>query len=191
LREQLTRLGLAQGFDELLCLPHLKGIETFWYQTETVRKVLKQFRGRVLLADEVGLGKTVEAAWCSRSICCAAWRAGLGPGPCLAGRAVAEELETKFDISCVTVTTRCCARIPSASGRRRGSSLRWRSPDARARRAAPGAVVRSRDRRYEAHHLRDRASQSYKLVDGLTKRFLLLLSATPVQNNLIESSTTC
>ena len=38
----------------------------------------------------------------------------------------------------------------------------------------------------EAHHLRDRASQSYKLVDGLTKRFLLLLSATPVQNNLIE-----
>jgi SNF2 family DNA or RNA helicase len=29
---------------------------------ETVRKVLKQHRGRVLLADEVGLGKTVEAA---------------------------------------------------------------------------------------------------------------------------------
>ena len=38
----------------------------------------------------------------------------------------------------------------------------------------------------EAHHLRDRASASYKLVDSLTKRFLLLLSATPVQNNLIE-----
>jgi len=38
----------------------------------------------------------------------------------------------------------------------------------------------------EAHHLRDRASKSYKLVDSLTKRFLLLLSATPVQNNLIE-----
>ena len=38
----------------------------------------------------------------------------------------------------------------------------------------------------EAHHLKDRASQSYKLVDGLPKRFLLLLSATPVQNSLIE-----
>ena len=38
----------------------------------------------------------------------------------------------------------------------------------------------------EAHHLRDRNSQSYKLVDALNKRFLLLLSATPVQNDLIE-----
>ena len=38
----------------------------------------------------------------------------------------------------------------------------------------------------EAHHLRDRASQSYKLVDRLNKRFLLLLSATPVQNDLTE-----
>ena len=31
-----------------------------------------------------------------------------------------------------------------------------------------------------------RSSQSYKLVDGLNKRFLLLLSATPVQNELTE-----
>jgi len=61
LRERFAHLGLAQGFDELLCLPQLHGIETFWYQVETVRKVLKQFRGRVLLADEVGLGKTIEA----------------------------------------------------------------------------------------------------------------------------------
>src|SRR6202043_3832730 len=38
----------------------------------------------------------------------------------------------------------------------------------------------------EAHHLRDRTSQSWKLVDALNKRFLLLLSATPVQNDLVE-----
>ena len=52
----------------------------------------------------------------------------------------------------------------------------------------PACVARSFDLVIvdEAHHLRDRASQSYKLVDALNKRFLLLLSATPVQNDLTE-----
>ena len=58
LRQELTQLGLIEGFDELLCLASLQGVEAHWYQIETVRKVLKQYRGRVLLADEVGLGKT-------------------------------------------------------------------------------------------------------------------------------------
>ena len=38
----------------------------------------------------------------------------------------------------------------------------------------------------EAHHLREQASASYRLVNALQKRFLLLLSATPVQNSLLE-----
>src|SRR5207253_3707939 len=61
LRYEMTQLGLLQGFDELLCLTALRGVETHWYQVEAARRALKQYRGRVLLADEVGLGKTVEA----------------------------------------------------------------------------------------------------------------------------------
>lgn len=38
----------------------------------------------------------------------------------------------------------------------------------------------------EAHRLRSRTSRSWQLVDRLRSRFLLLLSATPVENDLIE-----
>jgi len=56
-----THLTIQGGFDELLCLNTLEGVEKYFYQIETVKKVLKYFRGRVLLCDEVGLGKTIEA----------------------------------------------------------------------------------------------------------------------------------
>ena len=38
----------------------------------------------------------------------------------------------------------------------------------------------------EAHHLRNRSTLSWKLVNQIQKKYLLLLSATPLQNNLIE-----
>ena len=61
LHQEHARLSLLRGFDELLCLEGLHGVEHLPHQIETVRKVLRHFRGRVLLADEVGLGKTIEA----------------------------------------------------------------------------------------------------------------------------------
>jgi hypothetical protein len=61
LRIDHARLRLLRGFDELLCLEGLHGVEHLLYQIETVRRVLRYFRGRVLLADEVRLGKTIEA----------------------------------------------------------------------------------------------------------------------------------
>ena len=187
LRERLAYLGLAQGFDELLCLPHLKGIETFWYQTETVRKVLKQFRGRVLLADEVGLGKTIEAGMVLKEYLLRGMveRVLVLVPASLVGQ-WREELETKFDISFATTYDALLRDDPERfwSAPRIVASLAL----ARRREHAERLLAQSFDLVIvdEAHHLRDRASQSYKLVDGLTKRFLLLLSATPVQNNLIE-----
>lgn len=47
-----ARLGLLRGFDQLLCLEGLTGVEHLSHQIETVRKVLRHFRGRVLLADQ-------------------------------------------------------------------------------------------------------------------------------------------
>ena len=52
---------MAQNFEDLLCLPSLRGVDSYIYQQETVRKMLRHFKGRAVLADEVGLGKTIEA----------------------------------------------------------------------------------------------------------------------------------
>jgi SNF2 family DNA or RNA helicase len=38
----------------------------------------------------------------------------------------------------------------------------------------------------EAHHLKNRNTLNWKLVNDLQKRFLLMLTATPVENNLME-----
>jgi len=187
LRERFAHLGLAQGFDELLCLPHLNGIETFWYQVETVRKVLKQFRGRVLLADEVGLGKTIEAGMVLKEYLLRGMvESVLVLTPASLVGQWREELETKFDIACATTHDALLRNDPDAFWRQQ----RVIASIAQARRGehAQRLLTRNFDLVIvdEAHHLRDRSSQSYKLVDGLNKRFLLLLSATPVQNDLTE-----
>src|ERR1700732_3238294 len=103
MRERFTHLGFAQGFDELPCLPHLFGVEPLWHQIETVRKVLKQFHGRVLLADEVGLGKTIEAGMMLKEYLLRgmAERILVLAPAALVGQ-WREELETKFSFACAT-----------------------------------------------------------------------------------------
>jgi superfamily II DNA or RNA helicase len=187
LRERFLHLGLAQGFDELLCLPHLHQVEILRHQIETARKVLKQFRGRVLLADEVGLGKTIEAGIVLKEYLLRGMvETVLVLSPASLVGQWREELANKFDIHCATTQDatlrtdpdrlwgqkRIVASIALARRREHAERLAGRSFD---------LVIVD-----EAHHLRDRASQGYQLVDQLKKRFLLLLSATPVQNDLTE-----
>ena len=56
-----TGLADAESFDRLLSLERAAGLLRLSHQEETARKVLTVFLGRALLADEVGLGKTIEA----------------------------------------------------------------------------------------------------------------------------------
>jgi superfamily II DNA or RNA helicase len=187
LRGELARLSLFQGFDELLCLPALHGVETYWYQIETVRKVLKQYRGRVLLADEVGLGKTIEAGMVVKEYMLRgmADRLLILVPAALVGQ-WREEMAEKFGIDCAT-THDPLFRNDSASFWRQKRVI---ASIAAARRKEHAELLAGETFDVvvvdEAHHLRDQASASYRLVNGLQKRFLLLLSATPVQNNLIE-----
>ena len=187
LRERLTHLSLAQGFDELLCETQLTGVEPLSHQVETVRKVLRQFRGRVLLADEVGLGKTIEACMVLKEYALRgmAERALILAPASLVGQ-WAEELETKFSMRFATTYDPLLRENPAAFWSQKhiiasiATARRREHADHLAANAYDIVIVD------EAHHLKDRTSLSWKLVDVLNKRFLLLLSATPVQNDLVE-----
>jgi len=187
LRADFAHLSLLQGFDELLCIPLLHDVDVYWYQIETVRKVLKQFRGRVLLADEVGLGKTIEAGMVLKEYLLRgmAERVLILTPASLVGQ-WCEEMATKFSIDFAT----------SYDSLLRSDAVKfWAQP----RVIASIATARRQEHflhlanlKYdliivdEAHHLKNRATSNWKLVDSLQKRFLLLLSATPVQNSLVE-----
>jgi superfamily II DNA or RNA helicase len=187
LRAELAQLGLLQGFDELLCLPMLHGVETFWYQLETVRKVLKQFRGRVLLADEVGLGKTIEAGMVLKEYLLRGMAEKvlvLTPAT-LVGQ-WQEEMASKFGVEFATSYDVLVRNDPHAFW----SQPRVIASIATARRAEHQEFLAAQHYDLvivdEAHHLKNRATANWKLVNALNKRFLLLLSATPVQNSLVE-----
>lgn len=187
LRYEYTQLGLLQGFDELLCLPMLHDVETYWYQVEAVRKVLKQFRGRVLLADEVGLGKTIEAGMALKEYLLRgmAERVLVLTPATLVGQ-WQEEMATKFGIEFATSYDALVRNDPAQF---------WAQPRviasiATARRAEHQEILARQQYDIvivdEAHHLKNRQTANWKLVDSLNKKFLLMLSATPVQNSLVE-----
>ena len=60
LRLQAEALRLSRGFDQLLCLDEL-AVDHYDHQIQASLRALRDMRGRALLADEVGLGKTIEA----------------------------------------------------------------------------------------------------------------------------------
>ena len=60
LRERAARWWVSNQSDDLLALPHCR-IQRLEYQIRTALRVLGPMRGRALLSDEVGLGKTIEA----------------------------------------------------------------------------------------------------------------------------------
>ena len=187
LRSQFAHLSLLQGFDELLCLPLLHDVNTYWYQVETVRKVLKQFRGRVLLADEVGLGKTIEAGMVLKEYMLRGMaKKVLVLTPATMVGQWLEEMQTKFDIGFASSYDSLLRSDPE----RFWSQPRVIASIAAARRGEHLEVLRRQVYDLvivdEAHHLKNRSTINWKLVDALQKRFLLLLSATPVQNSLVE-----
>jgi SNF2 family DNA or RNA helicase len=187
-RLDLFNLSLMADYDQLTCLSSLTAIDKYWYQIETAKKVLRQLGGRALLADEVGLGKTIEAGliiaeYLARGMV----RSLLILTPASLVSQWQLELSEKFNISTITTDARDLQQAPEefwTENPRIVASINM------AKSAKHYAFVTNRAWDLvvvdEAHHLKNRSTLNWKLVNDLQKRFILMLTATPVQNSLVE-----
>jgi SNF2 family DNA or RNA helicase len=177
------RLAGAESFTELLSMARLVGVERHGYQIETVHRVLRTLRGRALLSDEVGLGKTIEAlmvlleyrvrGMANRVLVLAPpalvpqWVGELAAKAGIAARTTEREGEAVWRGDGVVVASLATARTQRHAGAVQAEA--W------------DLVIVD-----EAHRVKRRGSSSWKLVDGLRSRFLLLLTATPIETELEE-----
>jgi len=188
LRLMALRLGLVAGFDDLLALDAIDFVP-FDYQIRAARTALRRFRGRGLLSDEVGLGKTIEAGLVLKEYLLRQMVQRVlvltPPGLVEQWR---EELATKFKISEFVTNNDEAFRQQGPDAWLHfpyviASIATARRPEHREKITAESYDLVIVD---EAHHLKNRASVTWKLVNELQKRYILLLTATPVQNSLAE-----
>jgi SNF2 family DNA or RNA helicase len=182
LRVAAERWGAWVQPDRLMCLESLRGVERFDHQLRACRAVMSDLNGRAILADEVGLGKTIEAGIIIKEyVLRGAVRTVLVLVPASLCEQWRAELAEKFELEFVV------SRGPAGLWGRHPfviSSLetaRHERHRPRVRGAGYDLVVVD-----EAHRLRNHLTLGWKFLNDLNPRYLLLLTATPIQNDLRE-----
>jgi len=183
LHEMACAMDLCQPLDRLISLALLPDFVPYPHQVEVVKAVLGRFRGRAMLCDEVGLGKTIEAGlalleYIQRGL---ARRILILAPPSLTGQ-WQEELRRKFALDFVLqdeqrfegwgAHDRIIGSLATARLSRHAGELSELEFD---------LIIVD-----EAHHLRNRNTKTWQLVNSLKKRYILLLTATPMQNGLSD-----
>ena len=187
LRERAARWWVSNQSDDLLCLPNCR-IERLEYQIRTALRVMGPLRGRALLSDEVGLGKTIEAGLIIKELLTRGMvkKILVLTVPSLVDQ-WEEELLDKFGLAAVTTNDPLARTDPQKFWGENPcviASLHTAKQPAQlaiARQVPWDILVVD-----EAHYLRNRESQAWQAVNALPRHFLLLLTATPVQNSLEE-----
>ena len=173
--------GLIKNFDDLQCLAHIPQLTPLPHQIDTAKKVLGEMRGRAILADEVGLGKTIEAGLIIKEYMIR----GLAKKililvPASLVLQWVRELNQKFGIPAVAqkktyMWTQCDVVVASMDT---------------AKREPHREIVQNMEYDMlvvdEAHKLKNKKTSNYAFVAGLRKKYCLLLTATPIQNDLNE-----
>ena len=181
LRLRAERLSAVRGFERLLCLELIDVIH-YPHQLQTALTALQTMRARVLLCDEVGLGKTIEAGIIMKELIVRGLaRKILILVPASLTGQWQEEMLLKFGERFEILTS----KTPHWEEHDRViASLDTAKQEANAR------VIHELEYDLlivdEAHKLKDRGTQVYQFVSRVAKKYILMLTATPVHNNLRE-----
>ncbi|MFD0713743.1 DEAD/DEAH box helicase [Paenibacillus sp. GCM10027626] len=171
---------LIASFDDLQCMRSLPELEPMPHQLSTARKVLHEMSGRAILADEVGLGKTIEAGLVLKEYLVRGLvKRALILVPASLVLQWVRELNQKFGIAAVAQKKEhtwqydiVVASIDTAKRDPHRDILLAQDYDM--------LIID------EAHKLKNKKTTNYQFVGQLRKKYCLLLTATPVQNDLDE-----
>lgn len=168
-------------FEGLLAPKHLSHLTPLPHQLEVAKQVVENMNGKAILADEVGLGKTIEAGLILKEYMIRGLvKKVLILVPASLVSQWAMELNNKF-------------YIPAVAQRK---SYVWEQCDVvissidTAKRSPHREIINELDYDLiiidEAHKLKNNKTKNYEFVQNLKKKFCLLLTATPIQNRISE-----
>lgn len=168
-------------FEGLQAPKHLPQLTPLPHQLEVAKQVVEKMNGKAILADEVGLGKTIEAGLILKEYMIRGLvKKVLILVPASLVSQWAAELNQKFYIPAV----------------QQKKSYMWEQYDVivssidTAKRSPHREIVYEQDYDLviidEAHKLKNNKTKNYEFVQNLKKKFCLLLTATPIQNRIDE-----
>lgn len=178
---QIDRQLKISTFDGLIAPNHLPNLTILPHQLEVAKTVVEKMNGKAILADEVGLGKTIEAGLILKEYMIRGLvKKVLILAPASLVNQWAYELTTKF-------------YIPAVAQKK---SYVWEACDIvvssidTAKRSPHKEIVQNIEYDLiiidEAHKLKNNQTKNYEFVQSLKKKFCLLLTATPIQNKISE-----
>ncbi|MEQ6357208.1 SNF2-related protein [Lysinibacillus sp. M3] len=177
----IVKMKLITDFTGLQATKYLPNLKPLKHQLEAAETVIERMNGKAILADEVGLGKTIEAGLILKEYLIRGLvKRALILAPASLINQWIEELNSKF-------------HIPAIAYKKNVSIERY---DVLIMSMDTAKKSPHKERIYEqnydmiiideAHKLKNHKTQIYEFVQGLKKKFCLLLTATPIQNDVFE-----
>lgn len=172
---------VVSHFDTLQCLEQLPTVEPLPHQIDVTKRAIHEMHGRAILADEVGLGKTIEAGLILKEYMI---------------RGLVKKILILVPSSLVLQWTRELNQKFQIAAMAQKKPWMWEKYDIlvasidTAKRDPHRELIL--DQHYdmlivdEAHKLKNRRTKNWQFINQMEKKYCLLLTATPVQNELEE-----